>query len=103
MTYFLYRLHPIMLPTSPPLLVFLTFVLVVLPVVGQLKPTLVPFLLAYRQYAGNWRMGTFLLRKSARPKFEKLKTYEHIFFWENSTAPPEMGGERAEYKIAASF
>lgn len=99
MTYFLYRLHPIALPTSTPLLVFLTIVLLVLPIVGQLRPTLVPFLLAYRQYAGNWRMGTFLLRKSAKAKFDKLKTYESIYYWES--APKEMGGERADFKVMA--
>mmetsp|Transcript_129800 Transcript_129800/g.403711 ORF Transcript_129800/g.403711 Transcript_129800/m.403711 type:complete len:588 (+) Transcript_129800:70-1833(+) len=101
MTYFLYRLHPIALPTSPLLLAFLAVVLVVLPIVGQLKPTLVPFLLAYRQYSGNWRMGSFLLRKSARPKFGRLRTYENIRYWED--APAAMGGERANYKIAAPF
>lgn len=101
MTYFLYRLHPVTLPTSPLLVAFLAIVLVVFPLVGQLKPTLVPFLLAYRQYAGNWRMGSVLLRRSAKAKFDKLKTYESIYFWEH--APPEMGGERADFKFMAPF
>jgi len=97
MTYFLYRLHPMALPSSPPLLVLLAFVLLGLPVVGQLRPSLVPFLLAYRQYAGNWRIGTVLLRKSAKHKFDKLKTYESIYWWK--AAPPELGGEHAYYKF----
>lgn len=101
MTYFLYRLHPFAVPTSPLLLVFLIFVLFVLPVVGQLRPTLVPFLLAYRQYAGNWRMGTVMLRKGARAKFDKLKTYESIYHWEH--APEGMGGERTSYMTGAPF
>merc|ERR1719382_1946978 len=88
MTYFLYRLHPVTLPTSPILLAFLAIVLIV-----------VPFLMAYRQYAGNWRMGSFLLRRSAKAKFDKLKTYESIYFWEN--APKELGGDRADFKISA--
>eukprot|EP00929_Paragymnodinium_shiwhaense_P039526 TRINITY_DN20743_c0_g1_i2.p1 TRINITY_DN20743_c0_g1~~TRINITY_DN20743_c0_g1_i2.p1 ORF type:complete len:567 (-),score=54.49 TRINITY_DN20743_c0_g1_i2:571-2271(-) len=102
MTYFLYGLHPLAFPTSSPFLVaFLVVVLLVFPVVGQLKPTLVPFLLAYRQYAGNWRMGMMLLRRKSKAKFERLKTYESIYFWEH--APKEMGGERAQFITFAPF
>jgi len=101
MTYFLYHSNEFSLPTSPVLIIFLLVVLLVIPVIGQLEPCLVAFLMAYRQYAGNWRLGTWVIRKTARPKLEKIKTYNSIFWWEQ--APPEMGGDHAEYQLLSSF
>merc|ERR1711972_1229437 len=75
MTYFLYGCNTFAMPTSPLLVTFLVLVLVVLPIIGQLEPTLVPFLMAYRQYAGNWRAGWWMIRKSAVPKLARIKTW----------------------------
>merc|ERR1712226_1722665 len=61
MAYALFKRSRLALPTSPALIAFLIVVLLVLPIVGQLEPKLVPFLMAYRQYAGNWRMGKILI------------------------------------------
>lgn len=80
MTYFLYARNGFNLPTSPLLLAFLVIVLLVIPVVGQIWPRLVPFLMAYRQYAGNWRAGFFMVRKSAQPKFDRIKAWNPIFY-----------------------
>ena len=61
------------------LLVFLTFVLIVVPIYGQLYPKRVPFLVAFRPYAGNWRFTWHIVAKSAQDKMRRLKTLEPIF------------------------
>ena len=48
---------------SFPLGVFLVLVLVVLPVLGNLRPDLVSFLPGMRYYAGNWATSVWLFRK----------------------------------------
>lgn len=67
------------LPTSPGLIAFLCIVSFLLPLVGQLCPTIVPFLVAYRPYMGNWRFSWYVCHKSALPKHKKLKTVEDPF------------------------
>lgn len=43
-----------------------------LPVLGNVKPALISFLLAMRYYAGNWACSVWLVRKDAVPKLERL-------------------------------
>lgn len=83
LAYYLFVMNQFSLPSSLFLQVFLTLVLVVVPVVGQLYPKLVPFLLAYRPYAGNWRFQWYILHKTALPKHQKLKTMEDPFTGNN--------------------
>lgn len=80
------------LPTSPLLVAFLVVVLVVVPIIGQIEPKLVPFMMAYRQYAGNWRTGWWIIRKDKKEKIEKIKTWNPIY-----------RDQRFEYGLAASF
>jgi len=80
------------IPTSPLLLLFLLTVLIVIPVIGQVEPKLVPFMMAYRQYAGNWRTGWWIVSKEAKAKIEKIKTYNSIY-----------RDQGFEYGLAASF
>eukprot|EP00949_MAST-11_sp_MAST-11-sp1_P003960 g3960.t1 len=61
-----------------PLLLFL------IPVFGQLYPKLVPFLAAYRPYAGNWRFSWHIVDAKAKHKLRKLRTLESIFVSENA-------------------
>lgn len=61
---------------SPALVGFLCSFLVALPVYGQLYPDKVPFLMAYRPYAGNWRFMWCVLAKSAVSRFKRLKTID---------------------------
>jgi len=82
--YYMFCLNEFSLPTSPLLQAFLFIVLVVIPIIGQLYPTLVPFLLAYRPYAGNWRFQWYVLHKDALPKHQKLKTWEDPFVASNA-------------------
>ncbi|MBL8920343.1 MAG: DUF3556 domain-containing protein [Myxococcaceae bacterium] len=48
-----------------------TFTLV-LPILGNLRPDLVSFLLSMRYYAGNWANSVWLIRKDAVAKLERL-------------------------------
>jgi len=53
------------------------FVLVMtvgLPLLGNLRPDLVSFLLAMRYYAGNWACSVWLVRKDALHKLDTLTT-----------------------------
>eukprot|EP00931_Biecheleriopsis_adriatica_P091359 TRINITY_DN65246_c0_g1_i1.p1 TRINITY_DN65246_c0_g1~~TRINITY_DN65246_c0_g1_i1.p1 ORF type:complete len:572 (-),score=72.42 TRINITY_DN65246_c0_g1_i1:115-1800(-) len=60
---------------SPALVVFLLTALVAVPVYGQLYPEKVPFLMAYRPYAGNWRFMWCVVAKSAVPRLKRLRTF----------------------------
>jgi hypothetical protein len=80
------------IPYSPTLRVFLVIVLIVIPVIGQINPKLVPFMMAFRQYAGNWRTGWWIVSKEAKTKIEKLVTYNSIY-----------RDQGFEYGLAASF
>ena len=77
--YFLFCQHEFALPGSPALLAFLLLVLIIIPIIGQLNPSLVPFLLAYRPYMGNWRFGWYVVHKKGLAKHQKLKTTEDPF------------------------
>jgi hypothetical protein len=101
MTYFMYYKNAFTLPTSPGLIGFLAVVCFIIPVVGQLNPRMVPFLMAYRQYSGNWRFGFWVVKKSARHKLDKIPVWNPMCWWE--AAPSFVGGERAEYNLLASF
>ena len=83
LSYFLFIQHEFAFPSSPALQAFLVLVLVVIPIVGQLNPCLVPFLLAYRPYMGNWRFSWYIVHKKGLSKHEKLKCTEDPFVWKN--------------------
>jgi len=78
MTVWLFKDHeftvPAMADMSPVYVTFLAIALIIIPVIGQLAPKLVPFLMAYRPYAGNWRWCWFIIDKKAEHKLERLKT-----------------------------
>jgi hypothetical protein len=56
----------------PPLAAFLVLALVVVPLVGNLFPARVSFLLAMRYYAGNWPYSVWLFRGESYRKLERL-------------------------------
>ena len=66
------------------LMAFLAFVLLAVPIYGQLYPKQVPFLAAFRPYAGNWRFTWHIVSKQAKEKLRKLKVLEGIFISENA-------------------
>jgi hypothetical protein len=68
----------------PSLLGFLAFVLLAVPVYGQIYPKEVPFLVAFRPYAGNWRFTWHIVANKAKDKLRKLKTLEGPCIGENA-------------------
>jgi hypothetical protein len=59
--------------THPALIAILVLMLVLLPLLGNLFPEKISFLLSMRYYAGNWACSVWFLRLDAFPKFDKLK------------------------------
>jgi hypothetical protein len=59
---------------SPSLAAFLFLMLVALPLLGNVLPGRISFLLAMRYYAGNWAYSVWLFRGEAYRKLERLKT-----------------------------
>jgi len=58
---------------SLPLAAYLVVGLLVLPLVGNLAPSKVSFLVAMRYYAGNWAWNAWLFRGDSVKKLDKLK------------------------------
>jgi hypothetical protein len=58
---------------SPVVAVFLVVMLVVLPLLGNIAPGRVSFLLAMRYYAGNWAYSVWFFRGDAYRKLERLR------------------------------
>jgi hypothetical protein len=57
---------------SPVLAVFLIVMLVIVPLLGNLVPRAVSFLLAMRYYAGNWPFSIWLFRGDSYRKLESM-------------------------------
>ncbi|HEX7838365.1 MAG TPA: DUF3556 domain-containing protein [Kofleriaceae bacterium] len=57
---------------SPALAVFLVAMLIGAPLVGNLAPSRLSFLLAMRFYAGNWAYGVWLFRGDSYRKLDRL-------------------------------
>jgi hypothetical protein len=71
----LFWVHPEVsaLSLQPPLLALcLIGMLIVLPLIGNLWPERVSFLLAMRFYAGNWAYSVWLFRQGSSSKLERL-------------------------------
>jgi len=65
---------------SLPVGAFLLVMLVVIPLLGNVAPHTVSFLLAMRYYAGNWAYGIWLFRDQSYDKLERLtKTSAWIY------------------------
>jgi len=60
------------LTMTPGVAVFVVAMSVLVPLVGNLFPAHVPFLLAMRYYAGNWAYSIWLFRHDALEKTDKL-------------------------------
>lgn len=57
---------------SPLLFALLVIALIVVPLLGNLKPAWISFLLAMRYYAGNWAYSVWLFRGDAYKKLDRL-------------------------------
>jgi len=70
-------------PTSTALVCFLTVVSCIVPLLGNIFPNVIPFLVAYRPYMGNWRFNFYVCHKSGLEKHKNLKTWENPWTEEN--------------------
>lgn len=61
------------LATTPWLAVFVLVATVIVPLVGNLAPSRVSFLLSMRYYAGNWAYSVWLFRGDAHLRLAKLR------------------------------
>jgi Transmembrane protein of unknown function (DUF3556) len=74
--FFLFAGHPdvtVLDIDSLPLAVYLVVGLIVLPLVGNLVPARVSFLVAMRYYAGNWAWNAWLFRGDSHRKLDRVK------------------------------
>jgi hypothetical protein len=74
--FFLFVGHPeasLLAVGSWPLVLYLVVALLVLPLVGNLAPARVSFLVAMRYYAGNWAWNAWLFRDHSYRKLDRVK------------------------------
>ena len=77
---------------SLPLAAFLAVMLVAIPLLGNLYPRWISFLLAMRYYAGNWAFGIWLFKGDSYLKLQKLRTsapwiyHQLALFYDRSTS-----------------
>jgi hypothetical protein len=64
---------------STPLALYLLATLIALPLVGNLVPAKVSFLIAMRYYAGNWAWNAWLFRGDSYRKLDRLKRASPLF------------------------
>jgi hypothetical protein len=90
------------LASAPLLLAFLTFWLLAVPLVGNLFPSKVSFLLSMRYYAGNWAYNAWLVRKGgAIEKLRKLRKSAGTF--REQLAAMGLDEATADVAIASSL
>jgi transmembrane protein DUF3556 len=80
--FFLFVGHPevtVLDVDSLPLALYLFVGLLVLPLVGNLVPAKVSFLVAMRYYAGNWAWNAWLFRGDAHRKLDRVKRASPLF------------------------
>jgi hypothetical protein len=80
--FFLFVGHPavsVLDVGSTPLALYLLATLIALPLVGNLVPAKVSFLIAMRYYAGNWAWNAWLFRGDSYKKLDRLKRASPLF------------------------
>src|SRR5262249_27680928 len=80
--FFLFVAHPtitVLDIDSLPLALYLVIGLIVLPLVGNLVPSKVSFLVSMRYYAGNWAWNAWLFRGDSHKKLDVIKRASPLF------------------------
>ena len=80
--FFLFVGHPhvtVLDIDSLPLALYLVVGLILLPLIGNLVPARVSFLVAMRYYAGNWAWNAWLFRGDSHKKLDRLKRASPLF------------------------
>jgi hypothetical protein len=83
--------------SSPLLIAFLGFSLIVVPLVGNLVPSRVSFLSSMRYYAGNWAYSIWLFKGDSSKKLD-----DHITKWA-ARLPVQLSGFLDEETITATI
>jgi len=79
---------------SVPLAIYLVVALLVLPLLGNLVPSRVSFLVAMRYYAGNWAWNAWLFRDHSYRKLDRVKRAGPLLFEQmHRLLPPEQALE----------
>lgn len=86
---------------STPLSIYLIIALVVLPLVGNLFPAWVSFLVSMRYYAGNWAWNAWLFRDGSYRKLDRLKRAAPLLFEQQQRACTEDEALRADAALLA--
>ncbi len=81
---------------SAPLAAYLVIALLVLPLVGNLFPNHVSFLVAMRYYAGNWAWNAWLFRDESYRKLDRLKRAAPLLFEQQRRSLSPEGAVRAD-------
>ncbi len=94
--FFLFVGHPgvtVLDVGSLPLAIYLAVALLVVPLVGNLVPSKVSFLVAMRYYAGNWAWNAWLFRGDAHRKLARLKRASPLFREQLERLAPAQAGD----------
>jgi hypothetical protein len=86
---------------SAPLAIYLVIALVVLPLVGNLFPSQVSFLVAMRYYAGNWAWNAWLFRDKSYHKLNRLKRAAPLLLEQQQRALAPVEAVRADATLLA--
>jgi hypothetical protein len=65
--------HTAIWQMSPASAVFLAVMLIAVPLIGNLRPSRVSFLMSMRYYAGNWPFSVWLFKGESHKRLEKIK------------------------------
>lgn len=93
--FFLFAGHPqitVFDIDSAPLALLLVVGLIALPLIGNLAPARVSFLIAMRYYAGNWPWNAWLFRGDSHRKLDKLKRASPLLREQLERFAPEEAG-----------
>lgn len=64
---------------STPMTIYLIIGCLIVPLIGNLVPRWVSFLLAMRYYAGNWAWNAWIFKKGSEEKLNKLKRVSELY------------------------
>jgi hypothetical protein len=86
---------------SLPLSIYLLIALLVLPIVGNLFPSRVSFLVSMRYYAGNWAWNAWLFRDESYQKLNRLKRAAPLLLEQQQRSLSPIEAVRADAALLA--
>jgi hypothetical protein len=86
---------------SAPLAIYLFIALLLLPLIGNVAPARVSFLVAMRYYAGNWAWNAWLFRRGSYRKLHQLKRAAPLLFEQQQRFMPAEEAVRTDAGLLA--